>query len=371
EYIDEKNGGHLNRKVDPKKSGNAAGPIVTNTTLTILRLIGKYIQMMRLLQPIAFDVMVCLSHLFDYYLFTVFNFFGARSDLEQNLSTRLRGCLKRIQDALILNTDVTDEDPGAHEKVPTPGLSPVVDCSASESVYGLGVRVAAVESLIFLATQLETLYPYIEPLIPHQRRTFCQQFYSSTVKIAPEIRHHVYMAVAAQVIDYDGILNRMSSVKWDISDLMSQHNQYVDVLLRQLQVLTMRLDEVSRCCPIPREANMTLWECIVRITNRTLLEGFSQARRCTNEGRSLMQLDFQSSYIEFLMLLELLRPQRVIKPYHKAYYLPEAALEEWLQQNRLLYSQRQLQSLISTMTHVTKKTRSKLNSIIENGSAKS
>lgn len=52
--------------------------IVTNTTLTILRLIGKYIQMMRLLQPIAFDVMVCLSHLFDYYLYSVFTFFGDR-----------------------------------------------------------------------------------------------------------------------------------------------------------------------------------------------------------------------------------------------------------------------------------------------------
>lgn len=56
--------------------------IVTNTTLTILRLIGKYIQMMRLLQPIAFDVMVCLSHLFDYYLYSVFTFFGDRWGLE-------------------------------------------------------------------------------------------------------------------------------------------------------------------------------------------------------------------------------------------------------------------------------------------------
>lgn len=52
----------------------------------------------------------------------------------------------------------------------------------------------------------------------------------------PQIRHHVYTAVAAQAIDYDGVLNRMSSVKWDISDLMSQHSQYVDLLLRQLQV---------------------------------------------------------------------------------------------------------------------------------------
>lgn len=63
--------------------------------------------------------------------------------------------------------------------------------------------------------------------------------------------------------------------------------------LASLQVLSMRLEEVSRTSPIPEEAYMALWESIVRITNRTLLEGFASARRCTNEGRSLMQLDYQ------------------------------------------------------------------------------
>ena len=62
-----------------------------------------------------------------------------------------------------------------------------------------------------------------------------------------------------------------------------------------LQVLSMRLEEVSQTSPIPEEAYTALWESIVRITNRTLLEGFASARRCTNEGRSLMQLDYQVS----------------------------------------------------------------------------
>ena len=60
-----------------------------------------------------------------------------------------------------------------------------------------------------------------------------------------------------------------------------------------LQVLSMRLEDASQTSPIPEEAYTALWESIVRITNRTLLEGFASARRCTNEGRSLMQLDYQ------------------------------------------------------------------------------
>ena len=62
-----------------------------------------------------------------------------------------------------------------------------------------------------------------------------------------QIRHHVYTAVAAQAIDYDGVLSRMTSVKWDISDLMSQHSQYVDILLRQLQVCVAMLCWYEGC----------------------------------------------------------------------------------------------------------------------------
>lgn len=32
---------------------------------------GNYMQMMSVLQPIAFDVLECLSQLFDYYLYAV------------------------------------------------------------------------------------------------------------------------------------------------------------------------------------------------------------------------------------------------------------------------------------------------------------
>lgn len=37
----------------------------------IFLVLGNYMQMMNVLQPIAFDVLECLSQLFDYYLFGV------------------------------------------------------------------------------------------------------------------------------------------------------------------------------------------------------------------------------------------------------------------------------------------------------------
>lgn len=47
-------------------------------------------QMMSILKPIAFDVIHCVSQLFDYYLYAVYTFFG-RNDMVQ--SCGLRGAL--------------------------------------------------------------------------------------------------------------------------------------------------------------------------------------------------------------------------------------------------------------------------------------
>lgn len=40
-------------------------------------------QMMNILKPIAFDVIHCVSQLFDYYLYAVYTFFG-RNDMVQS-----------------------------------------------------------------------------------------------------------------------------------------------------------------------------------------------------------------------------------------------------------------------------------------------
>ncbi|XP_041074263.1 syndetin-like [Polyodon spathula] len=117
------------RKKSDYSLNKVNAPILTNTTLNIIRLVGKYLQMMNILKPIAFDVIHCMSQLFDYYLYAVYTFFG-RNDMhvpnppvsvpgkEQStprqttvcsyessglglISSRLRTTLNRIQESLI------------------------------------------------------------------------------------------------------------------------------------------------------------------------------------------------------------------------------------------------------------------------------
>ncbi|XP_060948567.1 syndetin [Limanda limanda] len=353
-------------------------PILTNTTLNVIRLVGKYMQMMNILKPIAFDVIHCVSQLFDYYLYAVYTFFG-RNDMYESsglglISSRLRTTLNRIQENLI-DMEALGENPGVHgpgedrkEKVPSPHLSQLVVLTNSGTLYGLAQRVVATESLVFLAEQFESLQSHLDTMMPAAKKPFLQQFYSQTVSTASELRKPIYWIVAAKAIDYEQMLLLMSGVKWDIREIMSQHNVYVDVLLKEFEEFNKRLDDVSRHVRIPLPVSNVLWEHCIRLANRTLVEGYANVKKCSNEGRALMQLDFQ----QFLMKLEKLtdlRPipdKEFVETYIKAYYLTENDMEQFIKNHRE-YSMKQLANLVNVClgSHINKKARQKLLAAID------
>lgn len=354
------------------KGGKGHGPLLTNTTLNVLRLFGKYMQMMTVLKPIAYDVTVCMTQLFDYYMFAVYIFFAVTNDRhEMEVSNKLRCTLKRISDNLVMDENgLMQTMPPANnhyrEKVLKPKFSMIVDMSSPEKLFGLPERVVAAESLVFLAEQFEYLQQYIDLLIPATKKTFLQQYYIQTVNAATELRRPIYISVATNSIDCEQILNHMNSVKWDIKDIMSQHSTYVDNLLRMMQVFSMRLAEVGKIVPIPTEAYNILWEHCIRLTNWTFVEGFSNAKKCNNEGRALMQLDYQ----QFLMKLEKitdLRPipdKEFVETYIKAYYFTEENLEKLIK-NYKEYSGKHIVALLDCMSHINKKTRQRMMTVME------
>ncbi|KAM6959486.1 syndetin isoform 2-T2 [Aplochiton taeniatus] len=353
-------------------------PILTNTTLNVIRLVGKYMQMMSILKPIAFDVIHCASQLFDYYLYAVYAFFG-RNDMYESsglglISSRLRTTLNRIQESLI-DMEAGGESSGAHgpgeerkEKVPSPHLSQMVVLTASGSLYGLAQRVVATESLVFLAEQFDSLQSHLDTMMPAAKKAFLQQFFSQTVSTASELRKPIYWIVAAKAIDYEQMLQLMAGVKWDIKEIMSQHNVYVDVLLKEFEQFNVRLGDVSRHVRIPLAVSNVLWEHCIRLANRTLVEGYANVKKCSNEGRALMQLDFQQ-FLTKLEKLTDLRPipdKEFVETYIKAYYLTENDMEQFIKNHRE-YSMKQLANLVNVClgSHINKKAKQKLLAAID------
>ncbi|KAK7500494.1 hypothetical protein BaRGS_00008401 [Batillaria attramentaria] len=351
-----------------RSTSRSAGPIITNTTINVLRVVGKYLQMISVLHPIAFDVISCMSQLFEYYLYTIFSFFATDgiSQDDRTVNSRLLTTLRRIHETLIADPSAVADGDGMRDRIPAATLLSVVDLTNPGQLYGLAERTVAVESLVFLASQLEMLEGHLESLIPPNRKAFLQSFYSQTVKMATELRKPVYRPVSSRAISYDHVLQQMSNVRWDIKEIMSQHNSYVDTLLKSLTELRVKLREVDRRVPLPREVTDVVWEHCVRLANRTIVEGYASAKKCSNEGRALMQLDFQQflTNLDQIIVLKPIPERELVEAYIKAYYLPESQLEAWIQEHKE-YSNKQLLALISSVDHLSRKSRQRLVAMIE------
>ena len=109
----------------------------------------------------------------------------------------------------------------------------------------------------------------------------------------------------------------------------------VCVFRKEIQDFSDRIDEVRRTQqPVTSEARRVLWELCALCASDLFVEGFSCAKKCSNEGRALMQLDYR----QFLLKLETIgadvtRPvpyQDYVGQYVKAYYIPESELEGWV-----------------------------------------
>ncbi|KAK4015404.1 hypothetical protein OUZ56_030384 [Daphnia magna] len=124
----------------------------------------------------------------------------------------------------------------------------------------------------------------------------------------------------------------------------------VDLVLRPKHVLSDYDSSVLCVCYpqiLPPEIYNILWDQILRACYHTLLDGFSAVRKCTNEGRALMQLDFRHFQVkvESLTRLRPLPDPHIVETYIKAYYLPENSFEKWIQE-QTEYTPRQMMNLL-------------------------
>ncbi|XP_063219060.1 syndetin [Bacillus rossius redtenbacheri] len=348
-------------------------PILTNTALIILRQCGKYLQMSHLLRTIANEVITCMSQLFDYYFYVVHLFFA--NDLTVSFSTtyslKLQTTLKRIHDNLIVseNDKAVEHSDLDSRKIFPPRVSIGVDLTQPETLYGLPKRVVAVESLIFLAKQFEFLHSYLEHLVPQGSAVntpSLHHFNMQIVQVTMDVRQPVYMCVAGRAVDFNQIIIQMSKVNWEVKDVRSEHSQYVDNLLRELQIFSMRLDDIGRRIPLSQEVLNTLWESVAYLCCNMFVEGFSNAKKCSNGGRALMQLDFTQflSKFEKLTSIKPVPNRELVELYVKAYYQHEAELEAWIKEH-CEYSMKQLMALVNCACQNNKKARQRLTSLLE------
>ncbi|EEB14977.1 conserved hypothetical protein [Pediculus humanus corporis] len=353
----------------PLESGKITCPIVANTTLTVLRLCGEYLQMCKLLKPIALDVILSMCQLFDYYLYNVYHFFTKDLLVKSAtmLSFKLETTLKRLDELIVTVEEIESNNFDIRTKMVPSRISEMVDLSNKDNLFGLTERIVAVESLAFLGSQFDYIQPYLMHLVPDEKKHLLQHFYLQTVASVSGVRRPSYMCVSGRIIDMNQILKEMSRVNFEVKEVMSQHSSYVDKIVNDLEIFSKKLDSLD--INVPVEAYNVLWENVVHIVNNALVEGFSNVKKCSNGGRALMQLDY-AQFVCKLEKLTTLRPipnKEYVELYVKAYYLQENNLEEWIKQHTTEYTSKQLEALINCACQSSRKTKQRLLQILENG----
>jgi len=199
--------------------------VITNSSLNILRIVGKYCQIMIILNQISLDVLLCIFHLFDYYLYGIYLFFANGNEFDrQNISSfyspssNLLNLLRRIESTLIVNKGTLNDN---RIKFYAPQLSSLVNLNDKDRLFGLLERGIGVESLVFLGNQLNKIYEPLLSLINSKDKVWLDQFFNQTVNISVELREPIFMYVASKYIQHEQIVQSMEKVNWEIRDYVS------------------------------------------------------------------------------------------------------------------------------------------------------
>ena len=326
-------------------------PMLTNTTLNIMRLYGKYIQMLSIFRIISNDVISYLMQLFYFYFYYIYMHF-AQGEVNLSNDTSIQAIVKTIRNELFVQSKYNMNEPQIAVIKTMKNRQEYLSC--------IQERMVAAESLVFLSQQLENIFPLINEYLPATPNKNLD-VYLNILKETMKMRAPIYMHISKVAIDYALISESIVKINWDLHDLMSQHNTYVDIMHRQLQQFVTDVESLRVNIPVEKKTvNIFLEQCI-KIIMRTLVEGYASLKKCSNEGRALMQLDFQQFIVKLEKICEL-RPipdKDYVEVYIKAFYLPDSSLEKWVKEHPE-YSQKSIVGLLNLMAQVTRKTKANI-----------
>lgn len=158
--------------------------------------------------------------------------------------------------------------------------------------------------------------------------------YQAMLNEIPKIREPIYLFVANMAFDWTQMFEMVARVNWDLHEILSQHNAYVDMLLRQMQKMIADIEGLGGDERLPMSRNLVsaFVREALKLIMRRLVEAYSTVKKCSNEGRALMQLDFQQLIVKLEKLCDV-RPipdKDYVEAYIKAYYLPDSSIEKWI-----------------------------------------
>jgi hypothetical protein len=333
---------------------------LTSTCINVAKFIGKYVQMMQILEPISYQIFVGLEQIYNFYLYAVFKFFiesvpvpGCFAELPALQHKALPAELRQVLAAFSAKLD----ELGAWGK----GLLPRMDESVTARLadangcYGAAKRAVALESLCVLAEATRRLKPRLAQLLaarPGADKKL-KEFMASSVAHVPALRRHGYVVLSSVVLPFENLCRLVENTNWATTkNVETQCNDYVARYREEYRLFAVRAQTLQQEGAIPRAVFLLLWRQAVSRGMDTLIEGFARAKKCTDQGQLLRKLDLQ----ELCSELNSLVPKQAGRPlprhedvalYIRAYYQEADHFLPFVKEHNTKFTQKQILSVIN------------------------
>ncbi|PNW77589.1 hypothetical protein CHLRE_10g443350v5 [Chlamydomonas reinhardtii] len=240
---------------------------------------------------------------------------------------------------------------------------------AGASQWGLRERVVAVESLMYMATELRAAKNAIILALPGRCSRDVETYFARTVEAAADLKEHLFRAATRVMMQgvWDGergIPAAIGVTNYNVREPAVRQSPWADFSVRALQTFRERV--LAARLPMPLIAS--LWEYAAGVVAEGILTGLAGVRKCSLEGRANMSLDL--SHVE--------RQMRAMGPpgfkpaalaavdaYIKAFYLPWDDLPKWCQTHISEYGKQRLFTLVEVAAEFNKVKRGQKNDVLE------
>lgn len=260
-------------------------PVISTVGMNIIKVAGKYMELLQALSPIAFEIFVALSKLVDFFIYWVILAFSDEAPLEL-LAVDCSWREFTVQDfdsaqfqsqfASIANFIAKTHDLMDSEKLP--------GCSSHEFPQ----FVVAVESIRQVLKTLKLARPVLEAsLIPEHMR-YVRSFFKKARGILRELSSFLAETFVPGLLNVDWLGTTVLSLQWN--ELLDDTNDYIHRLIHLYEDLSDRMDSMAGGS-IPRELQQKYLTLAVAHGLKQLVAAFSLVPKCSAQGRAQMKTD--------------------------------------------------------------------------------
>lgn len=162
------------------------------------------------------------------------------------------------------------------------------------SAFHFEQRGVAVESVAFLIRVIKRVGRDIVTIAPELTSEIIDDFVNEVTIAYSQLEEDIYKSSAKQLSDLDinTIPTMITSVKWNNNKMNSEQNQYMVIILKELHRIWRTIGSLIECQTLNEASVVSLWTYVIGDYCQKLLEGYSSIKKCSQEGRSNMSMDF-------------------------------------------------------------------------------